>query len=54
MFGEGPVDAEIVLVAYARDRLHSVERDPDVAADVLARGTLERGLVGYAVKGEQP
>jgi AcrR family transcriptional regulator len=45
------------LVAYARRRLLAVERDPDVAADVLARGTralaaLEHGLAEYAVKRE--
>jgi hypothetical protein len=46
------------LVAYARDRLLVAERDPAVAADVLARGTralaaLEHGLGGYAVKQAQ-
>jgi hypothetical protein len=43
------------LVAYARARLLAAERDPDVASEVLARGTralaaLEHGLGGYAVK----
>jgi AcrR family transcriptional regulator len=46
------------LVAYARSRLLVAERTPDVASEVLARGTralaaLEHGLGGYAVKREQ-
>jgi len=46
------------LVAYARGRLLASGRDPDVVADVLARGTralaaLEHGLGDYAVKRER-